>query len=188
MHTPELRPLRRPSPDQAHRTLAAARLFDRLAGYGVAFVGSIPLDVHNPGADADIVCSAEDLDSLAESLETHYGACDGFHTRLGRMHATPTLTARFELGPLPVEVFAQPRPVAVQEAFVHFDIESRLLRLHGGYLRRYIRGLKAEGVDTETAFAHVFRLDGEPHDRLYRLASASDRELAELAPCIRPSG
>jgi hypothetical protein len=168
--------------------LSTAKILDLLADYDVAFVGSIPLDVHNLGADADLVCCAEDLAPLADSLRAHYGGCDGFRTRLGRIHATPTLTARFKLSQLPVEVFAQPRPVASQEAFVHFHVERRLLHLHGDHLRPHIRRLKADGLDTETAFARVFHLKGDPHDRLYRLASASDRDLAELSPCFQPSG
>jgi hypothetical protein len=179
--------MRRPTPAQAHRILAAAQLFDRLAANDVAFVGSIPLDVHNPGADADLVCSAQDLPSLAESLETSYGTCDGFRTRLGHIGETATLTARFKLGDLPVEVFAQPTPVSVQEAFVHFRIERRLLKLHGGQIRPLIRRLKAKGLDTETAFARVFGLEGAPHDRLYRLATACDRDLASLSPRIPPA-
>ncbi|MEC9249213.1 MAG: DUF4269 domain-containing protein, partial [Pseudomonadota bacterium] len=54
--------------------LDRADVFGRLAGFDPRWVGSIPLDIHGPEADADICCSAgDDLDGFAAHLEACFG-------------------------------------------------------------------------------------------------------------------
>lgn len=62
---------------------------------------------------------------------------------------------------MPVEVFAQARPVRAQRARRHLVAERRLLEAAGEGGAEKIRRLKRRGVKTEPAFAEYFTLPGD---------------------------
>ena len=70
------------------------------------------------------------------------------------------------VGSMPVELFAQPRPVEEQNGYLHLIAEARLLREGGEEALQAIRQLKFEGVKTEPAFGQYFCLPGDPYESL----------------------
>lgn len=165
---------------EARAILERGAVFRRLADFDPRWVGSIPLDIHGPGADADIACSGgSDLAAFAGALKAafaEYGArvTDNVHA------GEPSIIARFELEGLPVEIYGRSRPVETHESYVHWLAEHRLLTLASGRLRDDVRAAKAAGLKTEPAFAKVLGLGGDPHAELLKLASPGDAALLAL--------
>jgi hypothetical protein len=165
---------------RARAILKRGAVFERLSAFDPRWVGSIPLDIHGHGADADIACSAgSDLSAFARALATafaEYGAAVSDNVHAGE----PSVIARFELEGLPVEVFGRRRPVETHESYIHWLAENRLLALAGDRLRTDVRAAKAGGLKTEPAFARVLGLGGDPYAELLKLASPGDAALAAL--------
>lgn len=59
-------------------------------------------------------------------------------------------------------------------------VERRLLALDETSAAESIRALKREGLKTEPAFAHFYKLSGNPYEVLYRLAEAEEQELRRI--------
>ena len=164
----------------AARRLGQARVFERLERFDPRWVGSIPLDVHQAGADVDICCSAGDLARFRSALDAAFGGCAGYETGLTTHAGEPSVIARFALDDLPVEIYGRDRPVETHESYVHWLAEDRLLTLGGPGLRTDVRAAKARGLKTEPAFAACLKLGGDPYSELLKLASPSDAALAAL--------
>lgn len=162
------------------RRLAAMELFPRLAAFDPRWVGSIPLDVHGPGADVDIACcGGPDLDRFKQALEV---SLSEFGARVtANVHAgEPSVIARFEVDGLPFEIFGRARPVETHESYIHWLAEHRLLQLAEDRLRRDVRQAKLDGLKTEPAFAQVLGLGGDPYAELLKLASPKDDALRDV--------
>ena len=171
---------------EARAILERAGVFDRLAPFDPRWVGSIPLDIHGPGADADIACcGGPDLDAFRTALETGFGT--PFGARISdNIHAgEASVIARLELEGLPVEIFGRQRPVETHESYIHWLAEDRILGLAEERLRTDIRAIKASGLKTEPAFARALGLGGDPFAELLKLASPGDEALRAL---IRNAG
>lgn len=168
----------------AARSLDQGRVFERLERFDPRWVGSIPLDVHLAGADADICCSARDLAGFRSALDAAFGGCADYRASLTTHAGEPSVIARFALGGLPVEIYGRERPVETHESYVHWRAEDRLLRLGGARLRTDVRAAKARGLKTEPAFAACLKLGGDPYSELLKLASPPDAALAALLAAI----
>ena len=166
--------------------LDAARIFERLADFDPRWVGSIPLDIHGPEADADICCSAgDDLDLFA----AHLGACfsnqPGFRVHPNTHADEASIIAYFSLEDLPIEVYGRKRPVETHESYIHWLAEHRLLGLAEERLRQDVRATKATGLKTEPAFGKCLQLGSDPYIELLKLASPGDEALRQI---IRTAG
>lgn len=169
-----------PRQREAYAVWRALRVGEVLAPYTPVLAGTIPLAVDIPGSDMDIVCEAHDLEAFARTAEAAYGHLAGFTCRIKEMNGLPSCICKFHHGDMAVELFAQPRPVTKQNAYVHMVVEARLLALAGAEAARSIRRLKESGLKTEPAFAAHFRLEGDPYQALLRLNEATDTELRAL--------
>jgi hypothetical protein len=167
-------------PEDARAILEDAGVLAATAPFDGRFIGSIPLDLHGEGADADIVCQAEDLDVFAATLTAAFGERTGFRAQVAPYLGRPSSIVKFALPHLPVEVFARPEPVETHESFRHHRAGLRLLALGGETLRERVRGLKAAGLKTEPAFAAALGLEGDPALAMLDLADAPDFVLAAL--------
>lgn len=165
---------------EARAILERGAVFERLSAFDPRWVGSIPLDIHGPGADADIACSGgADLAAFARALEGAFGEHGVSVT--DNVHAgEASIIARLELEGLPIEIYGRARPVETHESYVHWLAEHRLLALASDRLRGDVRAAKAGGLKTEPAFAKVLRLGGDPHTELLKLASPGDKALLVL--------
>lgn len=170
----------------ARAILERGGVFERLASFDPRWVGSIPLDIHGPGADADIACTGgTDLAAFKRALETAFADVPGL-TVTDNIHAGETsVIARLTLDGLPLEIFGRRRPVETHESYVHWLAEHRILALAEDRLRTDIRAAKAGGLKTEPAFAQVLGLGGEPYTEILKLASPGDDALRTV---IRNAG
>ena len=85
-----------------------------------------------------------------------------------------------QIGQLPVEVFGDPRPVARQPGWRHFEIERRLLVLGGDRLRAAVMQRRRDGRKTEPALAHLLGLAGDPYAALLALDEMPDADIIRL--------
>lgn len=169
------------STEAVRAILDEARLFERLRAFDLRWVGSIPLDIHGPGADADICCSAlGDLDGFETFLRSEFGQLADASILPNHHAGEASVIAKFSLGDLPVEIYGRNRPVETHESYIHWLAEHRLLELAGDRLREDFRLAKAGGLKTEPAFARVLGLGGDPYIEVLKLASPSDDALRSL--------
>lgn len=165
---------------EAERTLSELRIFEVLAKYHPVLTGTVPLGLDVDSSDLDIVCEAHDLDEFEQNVSRAYGWYPGFETHRTESMGFPASVVNFQTTCFPIQIFAQAIPVHRQRAYRHLIVESRLLQLAGEEARAALRQLREQGMKTEPAFAHYFRLEGDPYERLYELADASDEELLAL--------
>jgi len=170
----------------ARAILERGGVFDRLAPFDPRWVGSIPLDIHGPDADADIACKGgPDLPAFKRALETAFAGMPGLSVMDNEHAGEASVIARFTLEGLPLEIFGRRRPVESHESYVHWLAERRILALAEDRLRMDIRAAKAGGLKTEPAFAKVLGLGGEPYTEILKLASPGDEALRTI---IRNAG
>jgi hypothetical protein len=165
---------------RARAILDALGVFERLATFDPRWVGSIPLDIHGPGADADICCQGGDLAEFKSVLVGEFGGVDDCSVSDNVHAGEDSVICRFTLQGLPVEIYGRARPVETHESYIHWLAEDRLLRLADKRLRVDVRSAKARGLKTEPAFAHCLKLGGDPYVELLKLASPSDGALVEV--------
>jgi hypothetical protein len=169
-----------PSLDDARAILDRAGVFTKLSEFDPRWVGSIPLNLHGPGADADICCTGGDLDRFETALIETFG-------RLPRARITqnvhadePSVIAKLTIDDLDNEIFGRARPVEAHESYVHWLAEDRLLGLAEPRLRDDIRATKLTGLKTEPAFAKCLGLGGDPYVEMLKLASPRDDALRAI--------
>lgn len=159
--------------------LRALRVFEHLKGYSPALAGTIPLDIDVEGSDLDIICSANDLAALEDTLKGAFGSQNGFQVHQKLVRGVPSLVADFSYEGMALQVFAQPRAVEEQNAYRHMVVEARLLEIGGDTAREEIRRLKRAGLKTEPAFAQYWQLAGDPYEVLLELSYLAVTELRE---------
>ncbi|MDP9698615.1 hypothetical protein J2T16_001512 [Paenibacillus intestini] len=170
----------------AYRVLQESGLLFMLSTHAAFPAGTVPIDVHLPDSDLDILCYSEDLNAfqvkMTRQLESI--AVNGRTEWTFGDHALGQnvyVTCKLSLGLWPVEIFAQAIPVDQQNAYLHMQVEWSLLQLWGEVGQREIRRLKQAGWKTEPAFAHVLGLEGDPYIAMRDLASLQKPELWDFA-------
>ncbi len=157
------------------------RIFQRLARFDPRWVGSIPLNVHNAGADADICCTGgDDLPGFKAALETEFGGLSDARIEDNTHAGEASVIAYFTLDGLPFEIYGRARPVESHESYIHWFAEDRLLQLAEARLQDDVRAAKADGLKTEPAFAACLKLGGDPYVELLKLASPGDAALLQI--------
>jgi uncharacterized protein DUF4269 len=162
---------------EAYRALQNLDIFNILETYTPFLAGTIPLGIDVPGSDLDIICEARDLDGFQRVITNAFGAAESFAIKQKKIGDLPSVIANFYCGYFPVEIFGQPRPVTRQNAYRHMIVEARLLEIGGEVARQAIRELKQAGMKTEPAFAHYFKLKGNPYQVLLELSLLNPYEL-----------
>lgn len=164
----------------AYRTLSDLAILDVLARYHPTLVGTIPIDLDVDASDLDIICEAYDLDEFERDVAHAYGRFRGFEIHRTELKGVLSSVSNFETEDFPIQIFAQGVPIHRQRAFRHLVAEARLLRLAGGEAKASIRVLREQGMKTEPAFGEYFCLDGDPYEKLYAIAEASDQDLQAI--------
>lgn len=160
----------------AYGAIVRSGVMQALRPYTPVLAGTIPLDVDIPDSDLDILCYAPDLDAFAAEAEQQYGHIPTFNAQTKPINGHATYLVRFQAFDFDFELFAQAIPVEQQNGYVHMLIEHRLLALFP-QSREPIRNLKRSGLKTEPAFAHHFKLIGDPYAVLLQLARLDDADL-----------
>jgi predicted metalloenzyme YecM len=165
--------------------IESSRVLKILKPYRPLLAGTFPLGLGVEGSDVDLLMTAEDLAAIKRELALQFANAPDFQVRLETVKGVPSLIAHFTFAGVPFEIFAQAKESVRQDAYRHFQVEERLLKLGGAALRERLRALRAKGLKTEPAFAEALGLSGDPYSRLLELAQASDvelrRSLASLA-------
>ncbi len=169
-----------PRQRRALRVLNALDIFCILRDYSPVLAGTVPLGIDIEQSDLDIICEVRDLDVFERAVKGAFGTRDGFHIEQVTFKGLATVFARFTFDGFPIEIFAQPRPVAQQNAYRHMVVEARLLAIGGEGARRAIRQMKRDGLKTEPAFARYFKVEGDPYEALLTLSSLSEEEVRKF--------
>ncbi len=163
---------------RAYQVLHRAGLLAHLRPYDPILVGTFPLDLTVPGSDLDLICEVRDEAAFRQTLGAFAG-CPGYTVQAANT-PVPAVVAGFELEGLPVEVFGQALPTTRQNGYRHLVVEARLLAAGGPAFRQQALTLKAGGLKTEPAFAHLLGLPGDPYQALLALEACSDDTLRQL--------
>lgn len=162
-----------PRPDY-REALRRTGLLARLAAFDPHVAGTPPLGLDLPGSDIDVLCFAPDGLAFAAAVWREFSDAPGFSLRQWRWADRPVV-AGFRLEGWPIELFGQARPVAEQQGWRHFRVESRLLAMGGPPLRAAVRRHREAGRKTEPAFAAVLGLAGDdPYQALLALEARPD--------------
>jgi hypothetical protein len=160
-------------------------VFKTLINFDPRWVGSIPLNIHGPDADADICCSGGDLTAFRRSIDQAFSHLPGFSLSPNTHAGEASIIAKFNFESLPVEIYGRARPVEAHESYIHWLAGDRLLRLAEPRFRDDVRTAKLTGLKTEPAFAKCLKLGGDPYIELLKLASPGDDALRAI---IRSAG
>jgi len=159
-------------------------LFQHLAAHDPMWVGTFPISVHIDSSDIDVICNPTSLRQFIADTRRAYGEQKDFKITWKALRGVPTVIARFNHQDLPIELFAQPKPVHRQEAYQHMIAEARLLAIGGETAQKRVRQLKNEGLHTEPAFSAVFQLKHEnPYLHLLTIAAMDDDTLLTTLGC-----
>lgn len=170
-----------PRQKAAYLAVEKLQVLATLAGTTPVIVGTIPLDVDIETSDIDIILRVSNIPHITSLIRHAYGHHPEFTDGCQAINGLQTYVARFFAENFMIEIFAQDCPVHQQNAFVHLDVEYRLLQIGGEHARDAIRQLKRDGLKTEPAFAQYFGLDGDPYRTLIDLSRLDDDALRRIA-------
>jgi len=154
--------------------LALLKLFNPL------IVGTFPLDIHNQNSDVDIILSAHDLTEVTTQIKNHFSKLENFSIQDYHVANEYTVISNFIFENIHFELFAQRISSVKQIANMHFLIEERLLKLCGKKLKDEILKARDCGDKTETAFAKILQLNGDPYESLLQLQTMSEAQLNKV--------
>ncbi|MBM3650722.1 MAG: DUF4269 domain-containing protein [Alphaproteobacteria bacterium] len=162
----------------AATAITQTRILQVLEAYAPLIVGTLPIDVHLPGSDLDIVCCAKSPGKFKALLRQRFGAWPRFAVRTTTLQQHPAVVCRFTCGSTLFEIVGMPVETSRQRAYIHLMVEADLLRLAGRRARVAIRRLKRQGLKTEPAIALCFGLGGKPYQAVEKLWRGNDQPLA----------
>jgi hypothetical protein len=161
-----------------YRILKDRQILEHLEPYNAVLAGTFPLDLAVAGSDLDILCEVTFHPGFAAHAERCFGKEEGFHVETTGRGGSQVTIVNFVVDSLPVQLYGDPTRVVEQAAYLHVDVEYRLLQLGGRKARQRILELKKAGIKTEPAFAAWLGLTRDPYAALLELAKLSDEELA----------
>lgn len=164
--------------------ITESRILESCRDFSPLIVGTFPLGLQGPESDVDVLLSSPDLDALLERLVSLFFSCAEFESEKSwgsnGNDGKDFVITRFKWNGVPFEVYGEKTPTHRQRAYLHFQVEERLLKLGGRPLRERVRALRESGMKTEPAFASALGLKGDPYFRLLELHRSSEEELASL--------
>ncbi len=144
-------------------------LFTILSSYDPLLAGTIPIGIDIETSDLDILCCWKNRETFLEDMIEHFSGQQNFRLKSVNIRGRDTIVVNFTLEAFEIEIFGQNRPSREQEGFRHMLIENKLLLEHGEEFRQEIIRLKKDGMRTESAFAKLLKLEGDPYDALLNL-------------------
>ena len=169
----------------AFYTLKKLKVMSILRNYSPTLAGTIPLNIDIEGSDLDIICEVHEHNTFESIVSINFGSQQNFRLNTKIIGGLTSTVINFTSSRFPIEIFAQPKPVNEQNAYLHMDVEARLLAIGGEEARQEIRRLKLMGLKTEPAFARYFNLKNDPYVELLRLAKLSQEELYVAVNCLK---
>jgi len=160
---------------KAFDTLNELKIFEILEQFQPILVGTVPICIDIKGSDLDIICRADDFVRFEEIVRESFSHYQGFSVTKGDAHVVINFSHK-----MPIEIFAQNLPTICQNAYRHMIIEYRCLQLFGEGFRQQVVGLKQSGIKTESAFAQLLGIKGDPYAELLDLENLTIEEIARM--------
>lgn len=164
----------------AYIAISELGILKDLEKFNPTLAGTIPLDIDTDASDLDIICQSSNLVEFEALVKKLYKSMRNFKSHIINIRDIPSFVSTFEESNFTFEIFCQSIPVKKQYAFIHLNIEARLLKLAGPLARDRIRQLKQQGIKTEPAFAMYFNIAGDSYEELAKLAACTDEQLQNL--------
>ncbi|MEI1279560.1 DUF4269 domain-containing protein [Leptospira venezuelensis] len=139
------------------------KVLEILSEFSPEFVGSIPIGVDLPHSDIDIICELKP--SLLKVLEL-FSSYPNYQITEKLLGNIPSLLCRFRIGSEKVEIVAQNLLPKKQISYLHMIIEEKILKEKGETFKLSVLEKKKEGKNTESAFAELLGLKGDPYSSL----------------------
>jgi hypothetical protein len=169
----------RPAQRQAYRVLTELKILERLEQYDAVLVGTFPIDLVVAGSDLDIICEVHSPQAFLAHVERCFGHHPGFQVETSSAASRNATVINFVADGLPVQIYGEPAPVREQAAYLHMEVERRLLRLGEPRAREQVLAFKQKGLKTEPAFAAWLGLSGDSYKKLLALARLTEDELRD---------
>ncbi|MDN3585157.1 DUF4269 domain-containing protein [Pedobacter aquatilis] len=152
---------------EAYHALVNNQVLEKLQSFSPILVGTIPINIDIESSDLDIICFVKDRNDFIETLARCFNKEKDFN-----LSENPTLNsikANFFIDDFEFEIFGQNIPTQQQNAYRHMLIEYQLLLEKGESFRQQVIELKKQGFKTESAFAKLLGLGGNPYEELLKL-------------------
>lgn len=149
-----------------YRLLVKERVMEKLSQFSPILIGTVPLDIAIESSDVDIACYVKDLTVFADVLEHAFGGHKDYTFRRKIIPKKTVGIANFKIAGIPIEIYGENRPVVDQYGYRHMLVEFHLLERYGISFKSRICKLKSLGWKTESAFAKLLGLKGDPYQEL----------------------
>ena len=154
-------------------------ILKKLALFQATIAGTAPLGLSIEDSDIDVLCYANCLESLEQSIWAQFRDEEGFSLRRWLSQDRPVIAVFMAHG-WPFQIFGTQTPVREQVGWSLFQTELRLIKLGGERLKFDISALRTGGMKTIPAIARLLQLEGDPFQALLPLSRKSDPELTAL--------
>mgnify|MGYP000848850853 CR=1 FL=1 len=141
-------------------------VFEHLSEYNPILIGTIPIDIAIEESDLDIACEVYDLKEFEKNCLKHFGIHKEYNFKIKTLRGKEVGIVNFKIADMRVELYAEGIVVTEQYGYKHMVKEHHLLMQFGQVFRTEILRLKAQGIKTEAAFAHLLNLEGDPYESL----------------------
>jgi predicted metalloenzyme YecM len=167
---------------KVYAAIVKSQVLSRCRDFSPLIAGTFPLGIQTENSDVDILLFCDDLEKALLRLKNIYGSFDAFESYKSKLAPSETTygIVRFCLDEVPFELYLENTPTVRQRAYLHFQIEERLLRLGGERLVQTIIDLRKRGMKTEPAFAVALNLQGDPYLKLLEMHHWSEKKLDSL--------
>jgi hypothetical protein len=165
---------------KAYDCITKLGILDSLAEYNPTLTGTIPLGISVKESDLDIACRFFDADRFERVVESIYSEQKGFKIEQKEKAGYWVVIANFNYEGFDIEIYGSAYPVTAQNSYRHMLLEDRILKLLDDDFNQEVVKLKQGGSKTESAFANLLKLQGDPFIALLQLESYSDSEIKKL--------
>lgn len=166
--------------DEVYHLLMNHKVLDILQDYDPILVGTVPIGIHVPSSDLDIICCVQNFSQFERLIQKNFEHYNGFKISRTVANGVERVKANFTINEWPIELFGQNKPTCEQNGFIHMIVEDRLLKMFGEPFRQAIITRKLAGMKTEPAFADVLQLDGDPYTAMLELVDWTDEKLSAV--------
>jgi hypothetical protein len=158
---------------EAYYTLEKLKMMSILRNYSPTLAGTISLNIDIEGSDLDMSCEVHDRNTFESIVSINFGSQHNFRLKTKIIGGLTSTVINFTSSRFPIEIFAQPKPVNEQNAYLHMDVEARLLAIGGEEARQEVRRLKLMGLKTEPVAIQALPRRGIPCPSKNNRSSAS---------------
>lgn len=165
---------------KAYGVINELMILETLKDYDPILVGTIPIGLHIPGSDLDIICEVHEPDVFKSFITSHYSKYANYSFKTQYEKDVTIVVVNFTYKGFDFEIYAKPGLTRSFNGYQHMVIEHRILNLLDIRFRETIISLKKCGLKTEPAFSKLLGLRGDPYEELLKLKNYSDSDIINL--------